>query len=60
MKLDLLTLHNDDMGSVVGDFHGTPIKAYYPETAEARSYLYLYEITRRSMEKEKERHAHNG
>lgn len=34
--LDNLEIHSDDLGDVVGFFHGTPIREYNAQTTEAR------------------------
>jgi hypothetical protein len=34
--LDNLEIHSDDLGDVVGDFHGTPIRQYDSRATEAR------------------------
>jgi hypothetical protein len=49
MKLDSLTMHSDDLGSVVGEFYGTPIRQYYPEMVERREEEDLMQIVRASI-----------
>lgn len=34
--LDTLQIHSDDLGEVVGDFHGTPIIGWNPQTTAER------------------------
>ncbi len=36
MKSDTQVIHSDDIGEIVGDFHGTPIRSLNPFASEVR------------------------
>jgi hypothetical protein len=50
VKLENLTMHSNDIGSVVGEFYGTPIREFYPEAVERREEEYLLQIVRTSIQ----------
>ena len=38
IQLDIQSVHADDIGEIVGEFHGTPIREWYPTEAALREY----------------------
>ena len=41
IHLDIQTIHEDDIGSIVGVFCGTPIREWYPASSQLREYQYM-------------------
>ena len=49
IKLDVLTMHTDDLGDTVGHFYGVPIREFFAEDARLRDEEENARITRASM-----------
>lgn len=52
VQLDPLIVHSEDLGDIVGDFHGTPIRLWYPEETELRQRVDSYRIVIENRQRE--------